>query len=136
MSTTYLQCAKNQKSSKISPNDHVKIVVLKHVGKVTDDEEDDAGDEHDHDVADQGTAKLDADFDSVVRSDLNFAHHVTFYGVLGQVSRSYIGQIFRDKGRKVGILVDDLILHLALLSIERVPFHVELTSPDCGKLLP
>ena len=62
----YLQGAKNQKGSEVDPNDHVEVVLLEHVGQVADDEEDDAGDEHDQDVADQRTSKSHFDFNTIV----------------------------------------------------------------------
>ena len=79
----YLQCSEDQKSGKVDPDDHVKVILLEDVGEVADDEEDDAGDEHDQDVADQRTAEGHSDFDAVVYSQLHVAHHVTFHCVLG-----------------------------------------------------
>ena len=62
----YLQCSEDQESCEIDPDDHVEVVLLEHVGQVADDEEDDAGDEHNQDVADQRTSKSHFDFNTVI----------------------------------------------------------------------
>ena len=79
----YLQCSEDQESGKVDPDDHVEVILLEDVGEVADDEEDDAGDEHDQDVADQRTAEGHSDFDPVVYSQCHFAHRITLHCVLG-----------------------------------------------------
>ena len=61
-----LQCSQDQESGEIDPDDHVQVILVEHVGQVADGEEDDAGDEHDQDVADQWTSKGHFDFDTIV----------------------------------------------------------------------
>ena len=81
----YLQCSEDQESGKVDPDDHVKVILLEDVGEVADDEEDDAGDEHDQDVADQRTSKGYFDFHTVIfciSSEFHIAHCVTFDCVL------------------------------------------------------
>ena len=77
----------------------------------TDDEEDDAGDEHDQDVADQRTAEGHSDFNAVVFTNFHFAHHGTFHCVLRQVLRSCIGEIFWNESCKILVLFCNHILH-------------------------
>ena len=100
----YLQCSKDQESGEIHPDDHVEVILVEDVGQVADDEEDDAGDEHDQDVADQGASKSHFDFDTVkfcISSEFDIAHHVTFDCVFGQVRRTRIGELLWNEFCKV-----------------------------------
>ena len=95
------QCAKDQEGGEVGADDHVEVVLLEHVGQVADDQEDDARDEHDHDVADQGAAKRDV--------------HL---------------QIFWDQSCKVLVFLGNHVLLGALLGVKWVPFHVEFARPN------
>ena len=74
---------------------------------MADDQEDDARDEHDHDVADQGAAKRDV--------------HL---------------QIFWDQSCKVLVFLGNHVLLGALLGVKWVPFHIEFARPNSRIFLP
>ena len=136
MMITDSQCAKDQEGSEVGADDHVEVVLLEHVGQVADDQEDDARDEHDHDVADQRAAQRDAHFNAIVDSKLDFAHHVTFHRVLCQVLWTCVGKIFWDQGCKVLVFLGNHVFLGALLGVKWVPFHIEFARPNSRIFLP
>ena len=128
-----LQRRENQKCCQVDINDHVKIVVSKHIAHMRQDNEDESRDVDSQYGPYQGSSKCQDDFDAwVTVGQLGRTDPVAVDKILGQGCWATVGQIARNKFNVVVIFAPEL--HRTNLGVKWISTHFIIAKKHYIKL--